>query len=819
MFANSNGAITKKITKHSLSSDKRRNFFITAAITLTAFMIASVFSIGLSYYESINMREKRMQGSVSHMAFSSPTQEQLDKIHSLDYIKAVGIGAFIAQTQDAPRLNDLDIAYVDKTQWQEMFCPAFTNIKGRYAEQENEIMLSRYILDAMGIKAPEIGMTIPLSYVVNGTDQVVTENFILACIYTEFAHSRPDGFTAIYASAAFAEKWGKATAANSTVNVLFKNEKHVGESIERLKQDLVFSEKQAYTQSPAFNDNYGNAATYTALLAVIVFLMFTGYLLIYNVMHISVSKDVRFYGMLKTLGTTPRQIRRIVTGQVLRLCVIGLPVGCAVSAVVSLLIVPAVLINSGIDTGSVVSFSPLIYIGAAVFSVLTAWSGTAAPANKAANISPIEAMKFTGDPSGRPGTSPSTSGKPYKMAIRNIFRDGRRASVVILSLFLSIVVFTSVLTVVTSIDIDYRINAEYEYDYSFSATQASTYFLSDAFVNSVKGLKGLTQTGITTIEYAELMYSQELDKYVSWLLKEGGQTREDVIKEGAFAWVHGIKGIDPLVFEQINKTLPVPVDAEAFERGEIALINAKTQNSDLAACFSEVTALKLKGGGDKKVFQITVGGVVSLMQEGLSYSAMEVLVSNSFLRQYYPQPGIIRLDANAEEAYDEQIYRLMDEKTNSAGVKMISRYGARIAMQDAKTIMLVLGGGISAILGFIGLFNFINVISVGIMARKHEFATLESIGMSRRQVRSMLRNEGLGYAFITVLCALTLGNGVVYGLFRLFKKVADYARFTYPFIPVLILSSIIVLICFITPELAYRGISRTTLAERLREAE
>lgn len=121
---------------------------------LTTFMIASIFSIGISYYDSINMREKRMQGSISQMAFTSPSEEQLEKIYLLDYVKTVGIGVTVAKTSDIHNINDLNIAYVDETQWEEMFCPTFSNIIGNYPKKENEIMLSRYILEAMGIDNP-----------------------------------------------------------------------------------------------------------------------------------------------------------------------------------------------------------------------------------------------------------------------------------------------------------------------------------------------------------------------------------------------------------------------------------------------------------------------------------------------------------------------------------------------------------------------------------------------------------------------------------------------------------------------------------------
>ncbi|MCL2003290.1 MAG: ABC transporter permease, partial [Oscillospiraceae bacterium] len=127
-----NKPIIRKLTGRILRSDKRRNFFVIAAIVLTTFMIASVFSIGVSIYESINMRQRRLQGSVSHMAFANPTAEQIEKAYTLDYVKAVGIAAYVAQTTDFPRLNTLDMAFVDKTQWEEMFFPTFTNIIGNY---------------------------------------------------------------------------------------------------------------------------------------------------------------------------------------------------------------------------------------------------------------------------------------------------------------------------------------------------------------------------------------------------------------------------------------------------------------------------------------------------------------------------------------------------------------------------------------------------------------------------------------------------------------------------------------------------------------
>ena len=816
LFGNNNKAMIKKMIKRELAADKKRNFFVIMAIFLTAFMLASVFSIGMSYYDTIATREKRMQGSISHMAFARPTKEQLEKVYTLGYIDAVGIGANVAVTNDVPGFHEMPISYVNQTQWETMFCPVYTNIVGDYPEKEHEIMVSRYILDALGIEHPEIGMTIPLSFTVDET--TVTKDFILSCIYTEYSHSRPGSDISIYCSEAFAQSYHALETSNLTVNILFKNN-HVKENIEKLKIDLPFYDHQLYVQSSAIDTTSDNVISYLAIGFLILFLMFAGYLLIYNVMYISVSKDVRFFGMLKTLGATPKQIRHIVIGQVLFFCLVGIPLGCLAAVVVSFLLVPAVISNSGIDTGTVVSFSPFIYIGTIVFSLLTAWLGAITPAKKAASISPMEALHYIGEYASNKKVKYAMKGKMYRMALRNIFRDKRRAAIVMLSLFLSITVFTSVMMVVNSINIDNYINSEYDYDFFFTSDMTKSYFLNEDFVEKVQKNAGVKTTSVTRIGSVELRALESLSTYAEWIAKETGVAVDTVVMEESFFNTHTIKGIDMVRFDELNATISVPIDRESFERGEVAMINVTKE--ELLSCFDDVTNLEIKRGADDEYNSLTVGGIVNISSTqadtSFQYSDMEILVSNEFLEQYMEQPKILSLGINAESEYEEQLYHTFKEFSAEEGISMTSRYEGRKAMQDAKIIMLVLGGGISFILGFIGIFNFINVMSVGVMTRRHEFATLESIGMSKKQLRSMLRYEGIGYAVITLFFAASVGNLMGYGIFRIFQNIVNYVIYDYPFTPVFAVYVVIIFICLVTPELAYRSISKNTLVERLRK--
>ncbi|MFR6185802.1 MAG: ABC transporter permease [Lawsonibacter sp.] len=121
---------------------------------------------------------------------------------------------------------------------------------------------------------------------------------------------------------------------------------------------------------------------------------FTGYLIIYNVFQISVTNDIRFYGLLKTIGTTPRQLRRIIRHQALALSLAGIPLGLAAGWLVGGQLTPVVIAPAGRGV-SVVSVDPVIFLLAALFSLVTVFFSCRKPGAMAARVSPIEAVRYT----------------------------------------------------------------------------------------------------------------------------------------------------------------------------------------------------------------------------------------------------------------------------------------------------------------------------------------------------------------------------------------------------------------------------------------
>ena len=73
-----------------------------------------------------------------------------------------------------------------------------------------------------------------------------------------------------------------------------------------------------------------------------------------------------------------------------------------------------------------------------------------------------------------------------------------------------------------------------------------------------------------------------------------------------------------------------------------------------------------------------------------------------------------------------------------------------------RSMFLLLGGALSFIVGLVGVLNFFNAILTGITARRRELAVLQSIGMTARQLRTMLAMEGLLYTVGAAAAALAL---------------------------------------------------------------
>ena len=151
----------------------------------------------------------------------------------------------------------------------------------------------------------------------------------------------------------------------------------------------------------------GDGATYKTqhntsldmILLVVGFLLliiFCGYLIIYNIFYISVVNDIRFLGMMKTIGTTGRQVKKILSWQVRRLAVAGIGLGVLSGYLVSLFAAPAVMSQTSYADFYEAPKNPWGLVAAVLFAALTVLISCRKSYGMASKISPVEAARYRG---------------------------------------------------------------------------------------------------------------------------------------------------------------------------------------------------------------------------------------------------------------------------------------------------------------------------------------------------------------------------------------------------------------------------------------
>jgi len=136
-----------------------------------------------------------------------------------------------------------------------------------------------------------------------------------------------------------------------------------------------------------------------------------------------------------------------------------------------------------------------------------------------------------------------------------------------------------------------------------------------------------------------------------------------------------------------------------------------------------------------------------------------------------------------------------------------------------RNMFMIGGSGAAFIVGLVGILNFLNTILTGIMARKREFAVLQSVGMTGRQLNRMLITEGMVFAGSSVVITLTVSvlMGPVIG--RALEGMFSFFTYHLTVTPILVVAPIFLLLGALIPLLSYRQAVKKSVVERLREAE
>lgn len=824
MIKVANQKIVRGIARQTYWANRKRNMITIIAIILTTFLIISVIGIGIAYWQMISERQIKINGMDYDIELSEPTKKQVEIAKNMDRVETAGlcVKCAILDSSNDRNLSKLQLYWLDDTCWRKQCVQALNNLTGSYPKQENEILLSAEALRDMGIKNPEIGMSINVSYTpLTGEQQSDGKSlnyvFQLSGYYTDFT-----GNSRGYVSEAFYNTTGaeQTDFTQGTLKITLKHKIYSQKTILSIKEELGLDNQQYL--SADYDSIRGFLKTLVVLIGLLMLIFVSGYLFIYNTMYISVTKDIKYYGQLKTIGMTSVQIKGVIYRQALWNSCFGIPTGMLLGYFVSKKLIPTVMQIQAADLAATGSFTyyPALFFIAAIFTLATIFISSKKPAKIAGNCSPIEAIRFT---QGTSKLNKSENGL-RSMAWRYMFRDKKKALFVIGSFVVSIIIFFTVNVVIKENDSRSILNEIYDYDIEFvneTIPEDANHAITEENINQIREMEGIENIRPVYSAYIDVPYQENIfgsfykELYQSRYSpgdydKDLSMYKNDKDQYNFFG--SKIIGIDDPELNILLKKANIKIDIDKFHNGEIALTSDFLTIRPEAAVGKEVS---FSFNDSNKNQTVKIAGIVSDPSEFASGYTPVIIVSEEWYKQVVSNPIIevayIDYTSNFDKTTEKNVKQIFAETKNISVSSKLSRYNDMLSNEKK---VRILGNGIGLIIAFLAVLNYINVMVAGVHSRKKEFATLESIGMTTKQIQKTLVKEGLGYAGISISCSVLLGIPIS---FLVFKSMNVYGiRYLIPVVPNLVLFASIILICLFVPVIIFLSTNKGSVLEKLR---
>ena len=315
----SNRKCIRHLAWKSLLSNRARNLVAIAAIALTAVLFTSLFTIALSINEGFQQSNFRQAGGFSHGGFKYITEAQAEALRSDPLIAQWGERRFLGMPAAAPfNKSHVEVSYADANEAHWMYCDP---IEGTLPEEgTDQAATDTRVLELLGIE-PEIGAKFTLTFDVDGHE--TTQSFTL-CGWWEYDEAIVANHILVPESrvdAVLAEVGVDPNAPEDTMtgvwnlDVMLKSgDRHIEQDLNQILANHGYQSETAGENYIDIGVNWGytgarisdiaDPTVVAAIAAMALLIIFTGYLIIYNVFQISVAGDIRFYGLLKTIGTT-----------------------------------------------------------------------------------------------------------------------------------------------------------------------------------------------------------------------------------------------------------------------------------------------------------------------------------------------------------------------------------------------------------------------------------------------------------------------------------------------------------------------------------
>ena len=879
LFGNNNKAVIKKLANRSFHSNKMRNVIAAIAIALTTFLFTAVLTIGMGASGTLEYSMAKLMGSSADALVQGLSEEQFQQLKENSMFEKVGCWVPIEIMTNTNRM----VAEIDYADQPQLELRMQTPRTGSAPQKANEVLVSANILKDLNIEE-KIGAEIPIEFKNRQSGQMYHFDMIVSGIYD----TPNEKSESVIVSKAFMEEnpemmreiaQGREGCGIYDADVIMRDSSMVKERISEFVRSIGGNPDDRSAENYVrvapntfLSNNSGGSIMWLVAGVFGVLFMFCGYLLIYNVFEIAVTNDIRQYGLLRTVGTTSQQIKRLVNRQALYLFLIGTPFGLLFGILLGRSILPAALQMFAADySGKNIEVSTLPYlgiiVGAILFSGLTVYISTRKSVKKASRVSPIEAIRYVEQDTVSIKRKKTNTGAVIpRMAKANLQRNKRRTVFIVISLTLSIVLLNSVFIVSGSFDEDAYIENQSRSDFRVYSPGIQAAFGNDFGHNSAVPEKAVeeikAQPGVTNEVYLYRNTFEDdhiscdwgtpyvvdntnkelrmMPEHLNLGVYQTGTERDYAALTADNHPLGNVFGFSENFFDQLDI-----IEGET----DLSVLKDKLWNGNNVILMGEYNDHGNFGGAEAAAYRgLSVGDTIQFYENGTPTEEFTIIakaaatdgdvtvtgggsniaqiiegprifMAENKFKEIYETPTLYGFLFDVEEQYQQEMETYLAQDTDVAYTSILTM---KATVSGVKNVVLLIGGMIGAVFALVGLINFINLVMTNIITRRHEFATMQSIGMTNRQLRKMMISESFSYVLLAgivgTLAAAMLGITLV----RSFVEISPSSimmTFQMTLLPALIMLILFLALAFIVPVVALRLFNNRSVVERLRVNE
>lgn len=838
MLKNNNQPVIKRIAKTNLKSNFRRSITMILAVLLSSFLLFSVFTVGLTYLKMNKLQNIRLNGADFDAVLYGVTEEQQTILDNDENVKQFGIltVAGAVRETETDKTPGVGLLYADAVLWDDMMSPTRTFLQGKYPTNENEIMVTEEALKKCGFENKKTGDEITFVYEIKEKRQEKT--FQISGIWGGFGIV--DNF---FVSKAFCEQEGIEELYNSRCDISFEKRWMSEEEQQAFidKMELGKSQRLFYVYE------FGNAVEiFWGIAGIVVVTCLSAYLLIYNIMYLSVAGNIRYYGLLQTIGMTGKQIRSLIKKQMIWIGGIGISLGLFLGFFVSFSLIPVAIESLGMkqeQTGQVqVVFHPAVFLLTILLTGFSVWYAARKPIRLAESSSPIEALGYRPVSGIRKGHTTKKGNLIRRMAVEQLTRNKKKTVVTMLSLSASLSVFVCLMILLHT-------QSAREYVYNFRGLdmvvandtiqnvvveqdeegkkqlQGVKQILNQEILDKIKKTDGVSAVFPVSCVSTVIPWEPEVSDV--WM-REFYETWMDIPYENDLEeyknhpenFASALIGITEEDFRALNQELNTPVDETSFLKGETCILyrNGLFDLDEKKVIGKNILCGEYENPENTRSFEIVALTDINDYTALLGYPPTMIVIDKA-VSSFAKEPIIFKVGIQYEKEFDERaeaaVENILRKSPNASDFSWESKIIQAEIVEKAQGHMAEIGFGIVAILAVIGIMNYINTSVGNVQSRRKEISIMESVGMSEHQVRKMLVWEGIFYTGGVMLLTLTAGLGITYAIYQSVNYMG--AAFWFPMVPFFIACILLLTVCIAVPLLAYKQMEKSgSLVERIR---